>query len=477
MTLRNALAAALLAAALPAFPAGLPEPIRARAREAGIPEDSVAFIVRRVSDGATLASHNAERSLQPASTLKLLTSLVALETLGPAYRGTAEMRARAAPVDGVLHGDLVLRGFGDVDLDTAAFERMLVALRAAGVREIRGDLVLDRTYYEPARTDVGLAPFDEAPEFRYNVVPDALMLNTNLMRLELSAQDKGVLAMLATPLDGVVVTAADMRLNDKSCEDWEDYWKYPVVRSSNGTIEIRLQGEFPRRCSASTEINVIERVAFAERLFRALWRRQGGTLAGKVRDGSDAEAAIILASHRSRPFSQVIHDINKRSDNPITRVTFLTLGAFRPYGPILPTAQRADALVREWMKERGIDDAGLVLENGSGLSRKERIKASQLAAVLQAASRSVWAAEFAASLPIAGVDGGSMRTRLRGIAIGEGTRFKTGTLRDTSAMAGYLRTAAGEPRIVVVIANHERATKSVARPLIDAIIDWAATLK
>jgi D-alanyl-D-alanine carboxypeptidase/D-alanyl-D-alanine-endopeptidase (penicillin-binding protein 4) len=476
MSYRHLLAAGLLAAALPGLAAELPETIRSRARDAGIPEDSIAFVVQRM-DGTTIASHNAERSLQPASTIKLLTSLVALETLGPAYRGSAEMRVRAAPVDGVLHGNLVLRGFGDVDLDTSAFERMLVALRAAGVREIRGDLLLDRTYYEPARTDLGLPPFDEAPEFRYNFVPDALMLGTSLMRLELAADDKGVLALLGTPLDGVVVTAAEMKLNGKSCEDWEDDWKHPVVRNSNGLVEIRLQGEFPRRCAASTEIHVIERTAYADRLFRALWRRNGGTFAGKVRDGSDAEAATILASHRSRPFSLVIHDINKRSDNPITRVTFLTLGAFRPYGVIAPTAQRADALVREWMKERGISDEGLVLENGSGLSRKERIKASQLAAVLQAAAKSVWAAEFTASLPIAGIDGGSMRTRLRGISVGEGTRFKTGTLNNTSAMAGYLRTPTGETRIVVVIANHERATKSVARPLIDAIIEWAATLK
>jgi D-alanyl-D-alanine carboxypeptidase/D-alanyl-D-alanine-endopeptidase (penicillin-binding protein 4) len=172
----------------------------------------------------------------------------------------------------------------------------------------------------------------------------------------------------------------------------------------------------------------------------------------------------------------VIDDINKRSDNPITRVTFLTLGALPPYGPTLPTAQRSERFVREWMKQRSIDDAGLVLENGSGLSRKERIRASQLAAVLRAGAASVWAAEFAASLPIVGIDGG-MRTRLHGVAVGEGSRFKTGTLRDASAVAGYLRTASGEQRVVVVVINHERATKGVARPIIDTIVEWAASLK
>jgi D-alanyl-D-alanine carboxypeptidase/D-alanyl-D-alanine-endopeptidase (penicillin-binding protein 4) len=239
---------------------------------------------------------------------------------------------------------------------------------------------------------------------------------------------------------------------------------------------VDLQGEFPRGCSASTEINVLDRVAFAERLFRVLWARLGGTFNGKVRDGAGPAESVVLATHRSRPLSQVVHDINKRSDNPVTRVTYLALGAFLPYGPVVPTAGRSEHIVRGWMRERGIDDAGLVLENGSGLSRKERIKASQLAAVLRAGASSVWAAEFAASLPIVGIDGG-MRTRLRGVSIPEGTRFKTGTLRDTSAVAGYIRSASGEQRSVVVIVNHERATKGVARPLVDAIVEWAATLK
>jgi D-alanyl-D-alanine carboxypeptidase/D-alanyl-D-alanine-endopeptidase (penicillin-binding protein 4) len=353
---------------------------------------------------------------------------------------------------------------------------MLAALRARGVREIRGDLLLDRTFFDPPRTDVGVAPFDEAPEFRYTFIPDALMLGSNLMRLELASDEKSLRIVLATPLEGVVVNPGDMKLVDKPCEDWEDSWKLPAVREAAGVFHVDLQGGFPRRCAASTEINVIDRVAFAERLFKALWGRLGGTFHGKARDAAGPAEHIVLATHRSRPLSQVVHDINKRSDNPVTRVMYLTLGAFPPYGPVLPTAERSERFVREWMRDRGIDDAGLVLENGSGLSRKERIKASQLAAILRAAASSVWAPEFAASLPIVAVEGG-MRTRLRGVANGDTSRLKTGTLRDTSAVAGYLRTGTGEARSVVVIVNHERATKSVARPLVDAIVEWAATLE
>ena len=470
---RLVLAAALAIAAPCASAERLPEPLLREARAAGIPEEAIAVRVLRMSDGAPVTSINPDRTLQPASTLKLLTSLVALETLGPGYRGTSELLAAGEPVDGVLAGDLVLRGKGDVDLDTAAFERMLLALRARGIREIRGDVVIDRSWFDPARTDVGVPPFDEAPEFRYNFIPDAVMLNANLMRLELSSSERAVRVLLGTPLEGVVVSAEDMRLTDKASEDWEDWWKHPVVRESRGVIHVRLQGEFPRNCAASTEINVIDRIVFAERLFRALWARHGGKLSGVVRHGVGAGESVVLASHRSRPLYQVVHDINKRSDNPVTRVTYLALGAFPPFGPVLPTAERSERTVRDWMKQRGIDDTGLVLENGSGLSRKEKIKVSQLAAVLLAGSKSVWAAEFAASLPIVGIELG---TRMRGSDIGEGSRFKTGTLRDTSAVAGYLRTASGETRAVVVVVNHERARKGVARPLIDLIVEWVARI-
>ena len=91
--------------------------------------------------------------MQPASTLKLLTSLAALEILGPAYRGRSELRARENVADGVLAGDLALAGLGDVDLDWRAFDGMLRRVRQQGIREIRGDLVLDRSFFAPARSD------------------------------------------------------------------------------------------------------------------------------------------------------------------------------------------------------------------------------------------------------------------------------------------------------------------------------------
>lgn len=448
----------------------LPEALKARLEAAGLPADSLSYTVQRL-DGTTRAASGADRSAQPASTLKLLTSLVALDTLGPTYRGKSELLVSGTTTVGVFEGSVILRGLADVDLDAAAFERMLAALRLEGIQEIRGDVLLDRTFFDPARTDVGVPPFDEAPEFRYNFIPDALMAGSNLMHLDLAADRETIRVHVATPLAGVTVEPK-MELVDRDCDDWEDGWKYPALRTTlDGTVHVTLQGDFPRDCKAATAINVIDRVAYSERLFRATWQRLGGKFRGTVHDGATPPGARVIATHASRPLSQVLIDINKRSDNPVTRVMFLTLGVASGAG--MPTAQSADAAVRSWMQARGIDSTGLVLENGSGLSRIERVTPNQLAAVLRLAAASPWAPEYQASLPIVAVDGG-MRNRLRASPAAATARIKTGTLRDVTAIAGYVRDAGGETNVVVAMLNHERAVKGVARPLLDAIIDWVA---
>ena len=462
-------------ATLPAA-AQLPQPVLDRLRGTGIPEDALGILVLRASDGRTLLSHGADRAMQPASTLKLLTSLAALETLGPAYRGRTELLTRGEPMEGVLREDLVLRGGADVDFDWQAFDHMLHLARMQGIREIRSDLVLDRSLFNPSRTDIGIGPFDEAPEFRYNVIPGAMLVNTNLVHLDMVSDGGEVRVAMTPPLEGVSVQS-EFTLGDRACKDWEDGWKIPEVRKAfGGGLRIRLQGEFPRNCTAETAINVIDRMQFVERLFRASWKRLGGTFRGKVREGATPANARLLAEHRSRPLGEWLRDVNKASDNPNTRLLFLTLGASTAAGSALPTAQLADREVRAWMQRRGIDPEGLLLENGSGLSRTERIKPAQLAGVLKVARASAWSAEFNASLPIVAIDGG-MRTRLQGSAAAGRARIKTGTLRDVSAIAGYVVADDDEPYIVVGMINHDLANKRAARPVLDALLEWVASSK
>ena len=448
---------------------------------ANIPADALGAIVIRMSDGATVLVHRAEASLQPASTLKLVTSIVGLEQLGPTYRGSTELRTRGELVDGVLRGDLVLRGVGNFDLDWQAFQRMLQKLRHGGISEINGDLVLDRQWFQPSRPDLGVPPFDETPEFRYNVIPDALLLNTNLLQLDFESSERESTTRMRvdlTPAMDRVTVISNMTFVDRACADWEDGWKSPTLsRSEDGAIRIELHGEFPRNCAASTSINMLDRIDFADRLFRTLWRNLGGTFSGQTRESTVSDPAPadlrLLTQQQSRTLAVVTQDINKRSDNPIARLLYLTIGSLAANDGQTVTTKRAERQVRAWFRQHGIDDDGLVLENGSGLSRIERIRPSQLAAVLQAAYRSDWAPEFMASLPIVAVDDGR-QNRLGDSPAAGHARIKGGTLRNVSAAAGFVTDATGELCILVAIINHPLAKGGAAVPALDALIDWVA---
>ena len=478
----------LVACALPAAgQASLPAPVAQLLRAANIPEDALGAFAIRLADGEVVLAHGEERSLQPASTLKLLTAIVALDRLGPAFRARTELLTAAAITRGRLGGDLILRGGGDPDFDWQALERMLRQLRFQGVHRIAGDVVLDRSLFEPARTDIGLPPFDETPEFRYNVVPDALLLNTNLLQLDLVADARGVRAHMTPALERVTIAAGDMKLVDRRCEDWEDGWKLPeVLRASGGRIRIVLHGEFPAHCSTTTAINVLDREVLADRMFRALWRGLGGRFDGRVRDGRAPTGTRMLAEHKSRPLAEFVRDVVKRSDNPVTRQLYLTLGtqgasdmpSEAGSGAAAPaaTSARAERVVREWLVRHALRDDGLILENGSGLSRRERIPASLLAGVLFAAARSDWAPEFIGALPIAGVDAGMAR-RLGDRPAARRGRFKTGSLRNVVSIAGYVPDATGQVCVLVAIINQAPTgpgwAKS-ARPVLDGLIDWVA---
>lgn len=473
-----ALAAALLSC-LPAR-AQLPEPVARLLAENGMAPNAVSALVLRGDQ--VIVSHLAERPMQPASTMKLVTTLVSLEQLGPVFRGRTELLTSADVKGDVLKGDLVLRGGADADLSGEVLETMLRALHNAGIRRIEGNLVLDRSLFNPARGDIGLPPFDEAPDAYYNVIPDALLVNKNMLQIDMRSTGSRMQLDMQPALSGVTI-ASNMKLVDADCAKWEDGWKLPQVVHTDGKIKVMLEGTYPKNCARTNSINVLERDAYIDGLFRLKWKQLGGKLNGKTVAGTAPLDARLLAEHRARALPEVVRDTNKPSDNALARTLFLSLGALeadpllgsRPL-PVVSdqtTYVRADATVRNWMRAHGIDDSGLVIENGSGLSRIERISPLQMGGVLRAGLRSNWAPEFLASMPIAATDG-TMRRRLNGSPAAGRARLKTGTLRNVVAVAGYVPDATGVQNVVVAMVNDDLAGEGRGRAVVDALIDWVA---
>ena len=559
MLRRTLLAILLFVGTVHAAP--LPEPVARLMKSAKIPEAAAGIVVLR--GDAVLLAHNAQQVMQPASTMKLFTAMTALEQLGPVFRGRTELRSSADVVQGVLQGDLIVRGGADADFNEDVLTHMLQALRNQGITVINGDVVLDRTLFQPARLDVGQPPFDEYPWAYYNVIPDALLINTNLLKLELRAVG-GQLSIVTMPEMDNVTVRSDLRMTDATCAQWEQGWRTPDFVRSGDRIDVVLHGSFPRDCVKTVNINVLDPHDYLARLVRATWRKLGGTIVGTVREANapaplsaglagasagrqaagtaaalaatpsassatpsaapptaqpaaplgtqqsvvlnnapanaDAEDGVpaapptttsvapvttrLLAEHVSRALPEVLRDVNKNSDNTLARTVFLSLGSLEadpalgsrplpPNGLNTTTSARADAAIRAWLQQHNIDSTGLVLDNGSGLSRSERATATQLAGVLQAGLKSNWMPEFLSSLPIAATDG-TMRRRLKDSPAATRARIKTGSLNGVIAIAGYVQDANNQPVVVVAMLNDPRVAGGAGRAVLDALIDWVA---
>jgi serine-type D-Ala-D-Ala carboxypeptidase/endopeptidase (penicillin-binding protein 4) len=473
------IAAALLLSApfaAAAFDDELPAPVAAALARAGLPADALGAIAIPRTFWARTWQHRADVAMQPGSAMKLVTTAVALDRLGPNLRGRTELLVSAPPSGEVLDADLVLKGGADPDLDLPALWQLLFELHQRGVREIGGDLVLDRTLFRPPRTDLGVAPFDEAPEWPYNVIPDALMLDGNLLRLALTSDASRVQARTVPALPGVEIDADALAPSATPCADWQDDWQPPrVTQPEPGRWRITLAGGFARDCQAQVRLQLLDRTVAAERLVRVVWASLGGTWRkppGAVREAAAPAGSVHVARHEARPWGEVLRHINKASDNAQTRLLYLQLGvAGMADDASSSTLDLARREVEHWFDQRRIARDGLVMDNGSGLSRSERIAPRTMARLIEAALRGPYAPELLMSLPLAGVDG-TMRRRLKGTRAEGWARLKTGTLRNVAALAGTVRDTRGDDWVVVAMINHESAHQG--RPALDALIEWIA---
>jgi D-alanyl-D-alanine carboxypeptidase/D-alanyl-D-alanine-endopeptidase (penicillin-binding protein 4) len=229
-------------------------------------------------------------------------------------------------------------------------------------------------------------------------------------------------------------------------------------------MNIRVGGAFPLACGErAIYLGALGHTNYFAAVFRALWERQGGSWTGKVREGVVSGSARLVAAQESPPLASLIRDINKFSNNVMTQQLFLTMGATagEPGNPA-----RGASAIRGLLAARGIAAPELILENGCGLSRIERISAGTLGNVLVDAWKSQWMSELMASLPISGVDG---TMKARNVTTGA-AHMKTGMLEDTRAVAGYVQAASGRRYVVVAIINHPNASRGTGAH--DALLDW-----
>jgi D-alanyl-D-alanine carboxypeptidase/D-alanyl-D-alanine-endopeptidase (penicillin-binding protein 4) len=405
--LRDCLVTAFLAMTVAAH-AALPPPVAQALSAAGIPESAVGLYVQDVAADKPTLVHNADRALNPASTMKLVTTYAALDLLGPAYTWNTDVYVTAPIVNEVLTGDLVIKGYGDPKLTLENFWLMLRGLRARGLREIRGDVILDRSYFKVDDYDPGA--FDGEPLRPYNTGPDALLVNFKAVTLSLIPEsDTRSVRIAAEPALPSVQIVNALTYTEGACGDWQAKLKVDAQTGSD-SARLVLSGSYSRDCGEhARSFSLLDHRGYVAALFGRLWRELGGTFAGSVRDGAAPPGARLLASTRSEAAAEVVRDINKYSNNVMARQVFLTLGAADQGAP--GTLEKARSVVRQWLGQKRIAAADLKLDNGSGLSRVERISARTLGELLVNAYKSPVMPELIASLPVVAADGTMRRRR------------------------------------------------------------------
>ncbi|WP_048438099.1 D-alanyl-D-alanine carboxypeptidase/D-alanyl-D-alanine-endopeptidase [Caenimonas sp. SL110] len=453
-------AVVLSTAPLLAWAQALPAEVEAALVRAKLPRDAVTFLVTEVDPRAPpRLAHRISSPVNPASVAKLATTYAALELLGPAYTWSTPVYVDGTVRDGTLQGNLYIKGTGDPKLVAERIWLMLRRVQGLGIRAISGDIVLDQSAF--SLLEHNPTAFDGEPLRAHNVGPGALLLNYRAMTITFTPRDGNAMVHVEPPLAGVQAPAS-VPLTRVECGDWRG----GLQADFNDPSRLRFAGGFPASCGERTwPLAYADPRSYSARTLAGIWQQTGGTLSGQVRDGKVPAGLAPAFEVQSPPLAEVIRDINKFSNNVMAQQVFLTLSLQRRG---LGTMSGSRDVMRQWWIERfGAEPP--VFDNGSGLSRDDRITAQQLAQLLQAAWASPLMPDLMSSLPLSGIDG-TMR-RVRGRALGL-AHLKTGSLRDVTGVAGYVHAANGKRYVLVAIANHANA--AAVRPAIEALIEWTA---
>ena len=441
----------------------LPSTVIDALARAGIPFNAVGVFVQDVNVGKPSIVLNPAVPFNPASTMKLVTTNAALDLLGPTFTWKTQAYITGSQTGDVLQGDLIIKGGGDPKLVLENFWLFLRRIRASGIREIRGNLLLDRSVFEEGSYDPAL--FDGDPLKPYNAGPDGLLLNYNAITFKFQPDEASGLVKVATdpPMAGYPVNGP--RLTNGDCGDWHGKLQ-PVIEDRSA----RFSGGFSASCGERTwyvHPYPMSHVQYFGAVFRQMWSDAGGVFKGEVKNDVMPADARLIAEWQSPALSEVIRDINKYSNNVMARQLLLTLAADvykRPGNP-----ERGASVIKGWLNSKGIDVQGVTIDNGAGLSRLERISAGVMGQMLVAAFRSPTMPEFISSMPLVGYDG-TMRRRFNGRNVAGNAHIKTGSLNDVRSMAGYVLAASGRRYAVVCLINHVNAPRSQEAQ--DALLQW-----
>jgi serine-type D-Ala-D-Ala carboxypeptidase/endopeptidase (penicillin-binding protein 4) len=447
----------------------LPDTINEVIRNSGIAKKDISIYIKEAGKkGKVVASLNANKTRVPASVIKVLTTYASALKLGFDYRWPTKFYTTGTLKNGVLHGDLLVKGFGDPTLNAEDLEKIVSQIHHEGIRKIRGDIVIDRSYFEVSNKDS--SGFDENLYSAYNAMPDAMMFNERVVTVCVIPKERRVYKKDADESYRVVDQLEHV---NKPCKG-KYSWPRVKIDKSEVVPTIFLKGKISKRCGKRNICKVITKpyksfyYALKDRLLQ-----EGVSVKGGLRLSKIPLVARILFTHYSDPLHEIISETNKESNNLYARHLMLLLGA-KMYGAPATLKKGRDAIINVLDSRGALGQGALKIDNGSGLSRSSKMNASMLAEMLDHAYDR-YGDRWMDTLAIAGVDG-TIKKRFRYTVVKKRAWMKTGTLRRVKNIGGYVKNRAGKYYTVVILINSTKAKYRGAK-LQDEIMKWLAKSK
>ncbi len=419
--------------------------IEERIENSGIPKDNISISIKETGKyGKRIFGINEDTMRVPASVIKVPTTLAALLELGESFRWKTEFYVDGSISNGVLNGNLIIKGGGDPDLNTEDIKNIVSKLKLADLRSIKGNIIIDRNYFEPS--EKRSAFFDENPYSPYNAMPDAMMFNQNTTTLAINGN------------------CIDCEIDDKSFDienninresnrcDW------PHVRIIDSSRpKVVISGNISRKCGTKKITKIVSKSY--QSFYYALkenFLKNGIEFYGRLVLGEIPEGSRKILTHYSRPLLEIVGETNKKSNNLFARQIFLTLGAEVIGSP--SNLEKSGMAIGQILQKNGILSVDMLkIENGSGLSRTARATTGVFEEILETAYAR-FGNKWLNALSIAGVDG-TIKTRFPS-ALRNRVWMKTGTVKNAKNIVGFVKSNDGKLYTVAIFVNGANASSA-----------------
>jgi serine-type D-Ala-D-Ala carboxypeptidase/endopeptidase (penicillin-binding protein 4) len=427
-----------------------------------------------VSTGKELFGRDADKGLNLASNAKVLTAVAALGTLGGGFRWRTAVFVDDRALDqktGVVTGNLYVRGRGDPTLTSADLRALATEIAARGVRTVRGDLVIESTYFDGA---VDPPHFSEQPKERayfrapvasFGVSRSAFFVNVigepgGKARVWIDPDAGEHIKLTKTDVKSVIEGRTRIKVDIKPKKDVLEVEVTGRIRFSDGHWWTRRRVDDPQR--------------YAAEVFRRALAGKGINLAAKnpIKIGTIPINAKLLVAHDSPPLSSVVRDMNKASDNYYAETVLKTLGAETRATPAPASWSDGVAAVQAYLAKLGLPPGTYRASNGSGLFSATEVSARQMVTVLRGAHEDYRIGpDLLASLSVGGMDGTLAKRWPTSAARGR-VRAKTGTLAAVTTLAGYVGVDSARPLAFAILVNDiPTGQKGPARAMADDMLE------